>query len=122
MKLGKSMCLVAAACLMLTSGCATAFVRSPDSVHSGHVFPATTFDAEFFWRAGIQGEPLLATADPNARNGAVERVAYTFGAIIDFPFSVAFDTILLPVDLIRLKSSSDNTQRDPDTAGAFQTQ
>ncbi len=90
-----------AACVVITSGCATTFVRSESTVAPQHVFPATAFDGQFFWNSGVKGEPLFATGDPKAKNGAVARVAYGFGAIIDLPFSIVFDTILLPIDLTR---------------------
>lgn len=87
--------------MLLMSGCATALVRSKDAVEHRHVYPATVLDAKFFWDAGLKGEPLFVSADPKARNGPVKRVAYGVGAIVDAPFSVAFDTLLLPVDLMR---------------------
>jgi hypothetical protein len=78
--------LIGAASFLVTSGCATAFVRSKNTVDTQHVFPATTFDGEFFWYAGVQGEPFLATVDANERIGPMARTASCFGSIIDLPF------------------------------------
>ena len=103
--------------LTLTTGCATVFVRSESTVPPEHVFPATTFDAQFLWHNGLKGEPLLAATDPNARSGPPARMAYTLGAVLDFPFSVAFDTILVPMDLIRARGPAENTETgEPDGA------
>jgi uncharacterized protein YceK len=90
------------------SSCATVFVRSDSAGEPAHVFPATKFDAEFFWRAGIKGEPLLAPADPDNKNSPGARLAYGTGAIIDAPFSVVSDVILLPSDLIRIRGSKED--------------
>src|SRR5258706_258780 len=90
-----------AACVVITSGCATTFVRSESTVAPQHVFPATAFDGQFFWNSGVKGVPLFATVDPKAKNGAVPRFAYGYGAITDLPFSIVFDTMLLPIDLTR---------------------
>src|SRR5580765_1575184 len=86
--------------MIITSGCATAFVRSESTVRPQHVFTATTFDGPVFWKAGIKGELPFAMADPNRRNGPVTRLAYSVGSIIDLPFSIAFDIFLLPLDLV----------------------
>jgi uncharacterized protein YceK len=101
---------------VITSGCATAFVRSESTVDPQHVYPATAFDGEFFWKAGVKGEPLFATVDPKDRNGPVTRIAYGVGAIIDLPFSIVFDTVLLPLDLTRSKAPARDrgTEGEPD--------
>ena len=111
--LSKAVNILGAAGVMITSGCATAFVRSESTQH---VFPATAFDAQFFWEVGVKGEPLFVMADSNYRNGPVARLAYSVGAIIDLPFSIAFDTILLPIDLIHSGASAENrdTKGEPD--------
>ena len=101
--------------VLLTSGCATVFVRSKSTLDPEHVFPATTFDAEFFWNAGVKGEPLFATVDPKQKNNPVARLAYGVGGILDFPFSIVFDTILLPVDLSRPRKKGDDTKPKPDS-------
>ncbi len=103
---------------MLTSGCATAFVRSENAVHSQHVFPATALDAQFLWHNGLKGEPLFATIDPNERNRPPARIAYTLGAVVDFPVSVVFDTILVPVDLMRSKAPAENRDNKGEPDGA----
>ena len=99
--------VITAVVIMMTSGCATSFVRSKSTVDPQHVFPATVFDAKFFWEAGVKGEPLLATTDPEARRNPLTRFACILGAIIDTPFSIVFDTLLLPVDLSRTGSRSE---------------
>jgi uncharacterized protein YceK len=98
-RLRRAFQIVGMASVVITSGCATTFVRSNSTVDPQHVFPATTFDARFFWESGVKGEPLFASADPKVRNGPVTRLAYVTGAIVDLPISIALDTILLPVDL-----------------------
>ena len=110
--------VVAAALVTITSGCATAFVRSKSTVASQHIFPATVFDAQFFWDAGVQGKPLLATADRGARNSPLARCACTIGAIMDMPFSRAFDTVLLPVDLSRATTPEEKRDADGEESAA----
>jgi uncharacterized protein YceK len=106
---------IAAAAVLGGSGCASVFVRSKNTVEPDHVFPATAFDGQFFWSAGVKGEPLLATADVREKNKPMVRLAYGAGALIDLPFSVAFDTLLLPVDLIRsgTPKTNENTKGQP---------
>ena len=102
--------LVAAGVWFL-SGCATSIVRSDSAADVEHVFPATTFDAQFFWEAGVKGEPLFTVVDPhNNKNRPPLRLMYGVGALVDFPISIAFDTILLPLDLIRLRSLEENSE------------
>ena len=114
----KLICVLAAAGVLATSGCATAFVRSKNTVDPQHVFPATAFDGEFVFEAGLKGEPLFAPADPKARNSPPARVAFCVGAIIDLPFSVVFDTILLPADLFRARAPAEDehSKAEPDAA------
>lgn len=92
--------IAAATAVITTSGCATAFVRSGNAVEPDQIFPATALDAHFFWNAGIKGESLLASVDPNEKNSPLARLAYAAGSIIDLPFSIALDTVLLPIDLV----------------------
>jgi uncharacterized protein YceK len=110
----KAVQIVATASIMITSGCATALVR--DAGKPQHVFPATTFNAQFFWDCGVKGKPLFATLDRNKRNHPVARVANGIGAIVDLPFSIASDTILLPVDLFQSKTDAGRTtaKSEPD--------
>jgi len=89
------------------SNCATVIVRSDSAAESVHVFPATKFDAEAFWVMGVKGEPPLTMADPSLKNSPGERLAYGAGAVIDCPFSVVTDVILLPSDLIRIGRSKE---------------
>ena len=103
-QLRRTVHILGVASTVIMSGCATSFVRSKNTVDPQHVFPATTFDAQFFWDSGIKGRPLFATADPDDRNGLATRFAYGVGAVVDLPLSIAFDTILLPVDLFRPKA------------------
>jgi len=100
---------LAAGCLLIMCGCATSVVRSNSSVNTRHVFPATALDAEFFWKSGIKGETLFAATDPNDRNSGGVRFAYGLGTIIDTPFSIMVDTLLLPVDLARSKPAEAHT-------------
>ena len=99
--LRKLLYVLGVAGVMTTSGCATALVRSKSTVGFQHVFPATAFDGQFFFKAGVKGDPLFAMVDPKEKNTPVARLAYCVGSIIDLPFSVAFDTILFPIDLMR---------------------
>jgi uncharacterized protein YceK len=107
-------CLWATASLLLGCGCATAFVRSSSTVEPEQVFPATAFDAEFFWKAGVKGEPLFATADPKQKNHPVARIAYGIGGMVDLPISLVFDTLLLPVDLSRPRKEDGGGEAKPE--------
>ena len=115
-RLTKVFRIMGATSLLITSGCATVFVRSKSIVDPQHVFPATAFDGQFFWRSGIQGEPLFATVDPKERLNPVARFACGVGSIIDLPFSIVFDTILLPFDLSRGRTGDTESKREPDSA------
>jgi uncharacterized protein YceK len=108
-RLTKAFYIIGAASLLFTSGCATAFVRPKSTVEPRHVFPATAFDGQLFWRSGVRGEPLFATADPKERLNPVARFACGVGCIFDLPFSVVFDTILLPFDLTRGRTEDATT-------------
>lgn len=104
------MCLAVA---VMTSGCATLFVRSESTVDSKHVYPATVFDAQCFWECGIKAEPPLALADPAIRSKPLTRVAFGVGSVVDLPFSIVSDTVMLPIDFSRLERQSET----PDTNG-----
>ena len=106
-QLKKMVHVMATASVLITSGCAATFVRSQNTIEPQHIFPATTLDAWFFWDAGVKGAPLFATFDPHQKNGPVTRLAYGVGAIIDSPFSIVFDTLLVPVDVFRSKTVTD---------------
>ena len=93
--------------MLAMSSCAAVFVRSESAAEPGQVFPATRFDAEFFWDGAIKGEPPLVTADPSLKNSPAERLAFGAGAIIDCPLSLATDVILLPADLLRLRRTKE---------------
>ena len=88
-------------------------MRSKSAGPPEHVFPATAFDARFFWDNGVKGEPLFAMADTNYRNGPPARLAYSLGAIVDFPLSLAFDTFLLPMDLTRSRKPAEDKESKP---------
>ena len=107
-----------AAGLVITSGCATAFVRSKNTVDAQHVYPATAFDGQMLWKAGVKGEPLFASVDPKDRSGCVTRITYGFGAIIDLPVSIVFDTVLLPLDLTRSSASAEDRGTKDEPGGA----
>jgi uncharacterized protein YceK len=107
-----------AAGVVITSGCATAFVRSENTVDPQQVYPATAFDGQMFWKAGVKGEPLFATVDPKDRSAPVTRIAYGVGAIIDLPFSIVFDTVLLPLDLTRSSASAEDRGMEGEPDGA----
>lgn len=92
---------------LLHPGCATAFIRSDTSTGAVLVYPATTFDAQCLWECGIKGEHPLAMADSGAKSPPVVRTALGVGSLIDLPFSLVSDTVLLPVDLYRLGSQSE---------------
>ena len=113
--------LMGAVSLVATGGCATALIRSDGHVDPGHVYPATILDAQFFWDSGVRGKPLFATADPAVRNGPVARLGYCIGAIVDTPFSILFDTVLLPVDLIR-SGTPDDSENTRSTSGTSPSQ
>jgi hypothetical protein len=68
-----------------------------------------------FWEMGVKGEPPFVRVDRDAKSSPFARFAYSLGAIIDTPFSITFDTILLPVDLIRARRRGDERGRDDET-------
>ena len=73
--LRKLLYVLGVAGVMTTSGCATALVRSKSTVGFQHVFPATAFDGQFFFKAGVKGDPLFAMVDPKEKNTPVARLA-----------------------------------------------
>ncbi len=97
--------LLPVSCLLAMSSCATVLVRSGNEVEPAHVFPATKIDACFFWDVGIKGDPFLK--HPSVKSSPCQRLRDGVGAIMDFPFSVVTDSILLPSDLIRIERSDD---------------
>ena len=107
--------LIGTSSLLLTSGCATAFVRSKSTVEPQHAYPATALDGELLWRSGVKGEPLFATTTPNERINPLARLASGAGCIMDLPFSIVFDTVMLPVDLSRGRRN-DPDGKQPDRA------
>ena len=109
---GKVIRTVVLMSVLLTSGCATALIRSDGIADSEHVYPATVVDAQLFSEVGIKGKPLFASTDPKTRTGPVNRLAYGVGAVIDMPFSIVFDTVLLPVDLIGTNRIETHTESE----------
>ena len=106
-------CLTLAAYFMLISSCATAFVRTDSSDKPEHVYPATAFDAQFIWEAGIKGEPLIvAMKNPEKKNGIPIRIIYTVGGIIDLPISLIIDTVLLPFDVAGISDQNKTGEQD----------
>lgn len=75
-KLSKVVYVLGVACITLTSGCATAFVRSKSTGDPEHVYPATTLDAFFFWNCAILGKGPLP-ADPSYRVNLPDRITET---------------------------------------------
>ena len=71
-------------------------------------------------KSGVKGEPLFAKVDTNARNGPAARFAYGVGTVIDLPFSIAFDTILLPLDLFRPKKPAEDSDAKSEPDGETQ--
>jgi len=109
--------ILGAAGALFISGCATAFVRSENTRNSPRAFPATAFDGEVFCESVIKGVPLgMVQADPNASNGPVARFACAVGVVIDLPFSIVSDTLLLPVDLNRSRTpaTKSDAKGEPD--------
>jgi uncharacterized protein YceK len=106
--------LLAVLGIAMTSGCATSFVRSQDTSGPAHVFPASSLDAWCFWHCGIRGKPLFATTDPNSRSHPFTRVSFGVGATTDIPISILSDTILLPLDMTRSRTSRDETAFEPE--------
>jgi len=98
-------------CSALLSSCATSFVRSDDAAPK-HLYPATAFDAEFFWETGIKGMPMVEMADRDYREPTSTRVLSCFAALIDLPVSLLTDTLFLPLDLKRM---GDDDDEDPET-------
>lgn len=100
------------------SGCATALVRQENPTKVDHPYPATVFDVQAFWVVGVGGEPPFTMADPEARNSTGERILYGAGSVFDLPFSIAFDTLLLPFDTIQLLRMPPQAPQ-PEARGAF---
>lgn len=91
----------------MNTGCTTLYMRSESTGVTKHVYPATVFDAQCFWKLGIKGEPPLAMPDSATRSRPLTRAALGVGSVIDLPFSIVSDTVMLPVDLYRLSNSPD---------------
>lgn len=100
--------LIAAASVLMMNSCATAFLRSEGTATPKQAFPATTFDGQWFWRLGIKGEPMMSSVNPkelkpSERTSPLWRLTCGVGGLIDLPFSVVSDTLLLPMDLLPRK-------------------
>ena len=90
----------------MTSGCATHTARSWN--YPPGVYPATRLDAYFFWTVVVRNEPI----DDGwvSRPDIVGRMAYGGMTIIDLPFSIVSDTILLPADLFRADTAKQRVE------------
>ena len=94
-----------------TSSCATLFVRSESTDKSKHVYPATVSDANFFWDCSIKGDPPFKLADSKVKTQPFFRAGYGVAAVIDLPFSIVSDTIMLPVDLHRSLTPTEEDEK-----------
>jgi uncharacterized protein YceK len=111
--------------LMLNSGCATILVRSsqiqdrlwsPLQVSDGgsdRIYPATQIDAVVMYEAGVLGKDLIG----GRPTPAGELIIYVTLSLLDLPFSVVFDTILLPLDLIGWVVEPSPTVEPPTSGG-----
>ena len=82
----KILCIALIYCI--SSGCTTLVVRSYDSsgfLHFPGIYPATRFDAEIIGSFTKSSSHALVAA----------------GAVIDTPFSLTFDTLLVPYDYFK---------------------
>jgi uncharacterized protein YceK len=96
----------------MSSGCATIFIRSDSASLPKHVYPATAFDAQFFWGCSVRGRHPIDTPDSTTQIHPMTRVAFGVGSTIDFPFSIVTDTIFFPADLYRLKATYDSSETE----------
>ena len=81
---------------LLASGCSSIYGRGDNRFYPG-VYPGLQYrQADYV--EGSKGKPPLTSGydDPVYDRAKSER---RLGALIDFPFSIALDTILLPWDL-----------------------
>lgn len=103
----KICCILAVASLFISS-CSTAFVRGGGDDGFERFYPATTFNAGLVWEASIKGNLPIAMAEDEEKAPIVSRLMFLVGGVVDLPFSVAFDTLLLPWDIARYFVRSDD--------------
>ena len=109
---------------VLLSSCATTIVRTESRPHSTPVYPATAFDGEFVWETSVKGRPLAPTCllhrllkQDCPKNGPIGRLAALAAGIIDLPFSLVSDTLVLPKDIwVWHRTRNDQTAARPSPA------
>jgi uncharacterized protein YceK len=93
MKRLMTICLLSALVVGM-SGCATSIARCDRASHP--VYPATRLDGYFFGASLTDGETF---------SGYMkwwERPIFLTGSVIDLPFSLVLDTLMLPLDIMQL--------------------
>ena len=78
-------------CMPLLTGCATYITRTNWHERPGKFYPATRFNAE------VIGECTGGESDPMAPMSGICLFVVP-PMVVDLPFSVVLDTVLLPVD------------------------
>jgi uncharacterized protein YceK len=98
--------LLAAGFLMVTSGCATLEVRqsSYPPIQSTAYYPATTADIRVMGWALTGAEVSLHTLLGPPETCWPLTPLFLAGALLDLPFSLVFDTLLLPADLAHARN------------------
>ena len=91
--------LLIALTFFMLQGCASYFARGSDTPHANNVFPATQTDFR------ILGE----------RNNIVLGNEFKYIFILDIPFSLLTDILLLPYDVIMITLNDGNNAEDNDT-------
>ncbi|MBX3450210.1 MAG: YceK/YidQ family lipoprotein [Planctomycetaceae bacterium] len=81
------------------TGCASLGVRTGMYSERADLYPATAVDAGVV--AYVATRPFASQMDPTFTPDAQEGLVYLFlpASIIDLPFAVAVDTLLLPYDI-----------------------
>jgi uncharacterized protein YceK len=81
------------------TGCASLGVRTGMYSERADLYPATAVDAGIL--TYVVTKPFISQLDPTFSPDAQEGLVYLFvpASIIDLPFAVAVDTLLLPYDL-----------------------
>lgn len=93
---------VVLALVLLNSSCATLLVRTDATDRNEHVYPATVVDAEGIWDCGVKGQHPMVIENPKARMNPFARTAFGLAFLIDMPFSIISDTVMLGPDVYRL--------------------
>ncbi len=81
------------------AGCASVGVRTGMYSERADLYPATAVDAGIL--AYVVTRPFISASDPASSQDGQEGIVYLFvpASIIDLPFAVAVDTLLLPYDI-----------------------